>query len=211
REAAVGGGSMTANAAEALDETALGAFLLRGRVSTSRTVTSVSGRGVGLDAVRDAIEALKGEVTLRSRQGAGVTVELLVPTSLATVSALCLQIDETSVLLPIDSVRRTVRLAEATTLRNETGEHLVVDDTIVPLVPLQRLLSTKSVPSTARSAVLVVSEGRWAAVAVERVAGVRNVVVRPAPPHAAILPIVGGATLDEDGHPQLVLAPARVV
>lgn len=211
RQAAVARGLIEADAAETLDETALGELLLRGRLSTSPTVTSISGRGVGLDAVRDAIEALKGEVSLRSRQGQGVTVDILVPSSLATVSALCLHVDGTSVLLPIDSVRRTVRLAEADVLRDEAGEHLVLDGELVPLASLQRLLVGKDVPSSARSAVILCTEGRWAAITVERVAGVRNVVVRPTPPHAALLPIVGGVTLDEEGHPQLVLSPTRVV
>ena len=72
----------------ALDDAALTALLLRGGISTSATVTDVSGRGVGLDVVRDVAARLQAEVALRTERGRGTDVEVVVPVSLTALTAL---------------------------------------------------------------------------------------------------------------------------
>ena len=74
-----------------LDAEELVRLLLRGGISTSTTVTEVSGRGIGLDVVREAVERLGGEVVVRDQPGRGTTIELVVPLSLASVEALIVE------------------------------------------------------------------------------------------------------------------------
>jgi two-component system chemotaxis sensor kinase CheA len=224
RRVAVERGVIRHDAAVAMDEEALVGLLLHGGVSTARTVTEVSGRGVGLDAVRHAVEALDGEVSLRSVAGEGTTVTIVVPASLSTMPALSMQVDGAAVLIPLDSVRRTLRVSQREIAREADGERLVVDGTVLPFLPLRRALNrpaamrsdTRSempseMPSEMQSAVIVEAEGRLVAVGVDRLGGARSVVVRGIPAHVAAEAIVAGAAFDEDGVVQLVLAPQALV
>jgi two-component system chemotaxis sensor kinase CheA len=199
-------------AAAAMDESALARLLLAGGLSTTRVVNDLSGRGVGLDAVRHAVEALEGEVALRSEPGIGVTVELLVPISLSAMPALPLCIDDAEVLVPLDSVRKAVRVSGESIARDVDGERLVVDGVVVPFVSLQQLLDRgRSDRVGMQTAVVVEAEGRLAAIGVDRLGGTRSIVVRAIPAHAAARALVSGATFDDDGRPQLVLAPTVLV
>jgi two-component system, chemotaxis family, sensor kinase CheA len=207
-------GLVSASAALALDESQLMAALLRGGVSTSREVTDISGRGVGLDVVRETIERLKGEMAIRTRPGQGTTVELLVPLSLSSMPALGLEIEGMTMMIPLDSVRQTMRLEPHEITQTGEGPRIVADGGVVPFVSLRRALRWQESPGTTpatQSAVLIESRGRRAAVGVDRVHGIRRVLVRSLPEHADVEPVVAGATLDEEGVAQLVLAPAALI
>lgn len=215
RAAAIERGLISPGTAEGMDERGLGQLLLQGGLSTSRSVSSVSGRGVGLDAVRHAIEALEGEISMHSVPGKGTTVELLVPVSLSAMPTLALQVDDVAVLVPLDSVRQTLRVSADDISRDARGERLVVDGRVIPFLPLRRALGR---PNRARvdlspmqSAVVIEAEGRLAVIGVDRLGAARSVVVRGIPEQAAAASIVAGAALDDDGFPQLVLAPPALV
>jgi len=211
RAAAIDRGLVPPNVAQAMDQAALAELLLRGGVSTSRTLTTISGRGVGLDAVRHAVEALKGEVQVSSVARGGVTIELLVPLSLSMVPALALHVDEEAVLVPLDSVERTLRVPRAEISRDSSGERMVVDGQVVPFVLLRNVLERpQRVRAEVQSAVILASEGRMAAIGVDRVGGVRNIVVCGIPAHAAADSVVSGATMQDDGTPALVLSPSSL-
>jgi two-component system chemotaxis sensor kinase CheA len=215
RAAAIERGLVSPSAATQMDERGLGQLLLRGGLSTSRSVSTVSGRGVGLDAVRHAIESLEGEISLHSVPGKGTTVELLVPLSLSAMPTLALQLDDLAVLVPLDSVRRTLRVSTGDITRDAQGERLVVDGRVIPFLRLRRALGrpvrARSGLSNMQSAVVIEAEGRLAAVGVDRLGAVRSVVMRAIPEPAAPAAIVAGAALDDDGVPQLVLAPPALI
>lgn len=212
RRVAIERGVVTREEAQSMDENALGQMLLRGGVSTTRIVTDVSGRGVGLDAVRHAVEALKGEVGLRSVSGEGTTVEILLPISLSAMPALSTQVDDTAVLIPLHSVRRTIRVSRRDISRDADGERLVVDDRVIPFVPLRRALNRpEGARSDMQSAVVLEADGELAAVGVDELGGSRSIVVREIPDHVAATAVVAGASLGDEGIPELVLAPSGLV
>src|SRR6266702_2838140 len=109
RAAAIRKGLLDA-AAPAPDATALSALLLRGGISTSPEVNAVSGRGVGLDVLRDVASRLQAEASVRSEAGHGTTVELEVPVSLSALTALRLEAGGVMAALPIDAVEQTLFL-----------------------------------------------------------------------------------------------------
>lgn len=212
RRAAVSRGLCTDPVAKQMDEAALGELLLRGGLSTSRVVTQLSGRGVGLETVRDVVDQLKGEVSLRSRKGKGTTIEILVPISLSSIPTLSLELDDTRVLIPLDSVRSTIRMASADLSNDADGQQVVVDGELVPYLPLWRVLKRSAREAQPReSAVIIESEGKSAALGVGRLGAVHTVLVRNLPVHAAIDPVVSGAAMDDAGTPLLVLAPPALV
>jgi two-component system chemotaxis sensor kinase CheA len=196
----------------ALDQRALCELLLHGGLSTSRTLTGISGRGVGLDAVRHAVESLDGEISLKSTKGKGTLVEILVPLSLSSMPSLAMQVDDTAVLVPLDSIRQALRVSRKDIVRDEQGEHLVVGGEVLPFLPLARALEHPSLERhSMQSALVIEAEGRRAAIGIDRLGAARNVVMRSIPEHAAVSPIVSGAVLNEQGVPELMLAPRALV
>lgn len=188
-------------------------LLLRGGISTSGTVTEVAGRGIGLDVVREAAERLGGEVGVHTDTGRGTTVELIVPLSLASLDALVVEAAGISAAIPLDAVRRTLRVAAGDIARTAQGESILHDGKAVPFVPLHRMLGGTASPTDGQSwsAVILESSEGTAAVGVARLLGTTNVVLRPIPEFAPATAVVAGASLDAEGTPQLVLDPDGLV
>ena len=182
RRAAVGRGMVEASAVEALNSEDVFRLLLRGGgISTSEGVTEVAGRGIGLDVVREAASKLKAEVAMRTVAGAGSTVEISVPVSLLSLSAVIVESGGVSVSLPLDSVQQTVRLVETDVVRSPDGDSIVFEGKTVPFLPLTRVLGQSSPRRQAAqrfSAVVVRSGAEHAAVGVDRVLSTATVLLR---------------------------------
>ena len=187
-------------------------LLLRGGITTSETVTGVSGRGVGLDVVRAAVETLGGEVVVRTEAGVGVTFELVAPLSLAAVEALVVEVDGAAAAIPFDAVRRSISVAGSDIIRTTAGAAVVYDGAVIPFLPLPRALYGIQSPAGRNWPVVVVAgAGGLAAVGVDRLLGAERIVVRPLPEFASVGAIAAGASLDAEGNPQLVLDPDGLV
>ena len=193
--------------------------LLEGGLSTSKTVTEVSGRGVGLDVVREAVSSLGGEVSVRSDPGQGTTFEIVVPVSLASLDALLVEADSQTAGIPLDAVRRSVLINSADIARMAQGDSIMFEGQVVPFAPLARSLSQSirggpqraATPRRTWSTVIVASGSSLAALGVDRLLGTDNVVLRPLPRFCPAEPVIAGASLDAEGHPQLVLDPQALV
>jgi two-component system chemotaxis sensor kinase CheA len=181
----------------------LTALVLRGGISTAGQVTELSGRGVGMDMVRDTAQRLGGEVSIASVPGRGTTVELTVPLSLLAVESLLVEAAGTVAVVPLDAVRQCVQLTGTVDGTIRYGAHTV------PYLPLATVLG---VPTTdARVAMVVSAPGGTAAIGLDRVVDTTTVVVRAVPPLAPAGAVVGGLCLDGAGNPRIVLDPAGLV
>lgn len=199
---------------EMRDADALLARLLKSGISTSGTVTDLAGRGIGLDVVREASARLGGEVTMHSESGKGTTVELVAPASIASFEALLVEAGGTTAAIPLEAVRRTLRLDVAGIVETEHGRTVVHDGRSMPLARLARILQPAApVPATEPflSAFVAESGGRAAVFSVDRVLGTGSVVTRPLPEAAPASAAVAGISLDATGRPRLVLDPAAAV
>jgi two-component system, chemotaxis family, sensor kinase CheA len=198
--------------ATGLDAEELVRLLLRGGISTSRAVTEVSGRGIGLDVVRAALDGLGGEVVVRTERGKGTVFELIVPPSLASMEALMVAVAATTAAIPLDSVRSSMRVAAGAITMASQGMSVLYENTAVPFVPLSQVLEGARAPAGQTwTAVVVAGPDGRAAIGVDRLLGTSRVVVRPLPKHAYATAIVAGAFLDAEGNPQLVLDPDGLV
>jgi len=215
RRAVVARGLVSPDAAEALNSEDVFRLLLRGGgISTSSAVTEMAGRGIGLDVVRETSGKLKAEVAMRTAPGAGSTVEISVPVSLLSLSAVLVESGGISASLPLDSVQQTLRLVEADVVRSPDGDSILFGGKTVPFLPLARALGQSSSRGQAAqrfSAVVVRSGAEHAAIGVDRVLSTATVLLRPIPAFAGVDPIVAGAALDAEGNPQLVLDPAALI
>jgi two-component system, chemotaxis family, sensor kinase CheA len=200
---------LAAERARALDRDQLIGLVLRGGLSTSPEITTISGRGIGLDVVHEAIQVLGGELTVRTGSD-GTAFRLVVPTSVAAISALTLGAGDHIAALPLSAVRRVTRTATATVLSGPDGLSIALDDVAIPFAPLSRLLGAASA-SAYRTIVIVEGSDGLAAIGADHVIGVEDLVVRSLPAAAPIDPIVWGVALDAEGTPRPVLDPTPLV
>jgi two-component system chemotaxis sensor kinase CheA len=205
---------LTAPTAKELDAEALVRMLLRGGISTSKTVTDLSGRGIGLDVVREALERLDGEVVFRTDRGVGTTFELVIPPSLASMEALIVETGGTggAVAIPLDAVRRTQRVAAADIARGTPGTSILYEQQAIAFMTLSSALAgARWSADRDWTAIVVKGTQGLAAIGVERLLGTARIVVRPLPQHMTASPVIVGAFLDAEGNPQLVLDPDGLV
>ncbi len=213
RAAAVRKGLLDPAAPALADGAALSALLLRGGLSTSPSVNAVSGRGVGLDVLRDVATRLQAEASLRSEAGRGTTVELEVPASLSALTALRVEAGGVAAALPLDAVEQALFLPPDQLASSAAGAGLSVEGQVLPFLPLAALLAPGA-PARGRrpwSAVVVRSGTRRVVLGADRLLGTSELVVRPLPAHVQAQPTVLGAALDAEGQPGLVLDPAGLV
>jgi two-component system chemotaxis sensor kinase CheA len=186
-------------------------LVLRGGITTSGAATELAGRGIGLDLVREAAERLGGEVTVRTESGRGTTVDIDVPLSVASLDGLVVEAGGVAAVIPLDAVRRTMRLRPGDVAQSPQGEALVHDGKVVPLLSLDRALAARARGSRARSVVIVQAPSGTAAVGVERLLGTTSVVLRALPALAPAAAVVAGASFDAEGRPRMVLDPDGLV
>ena len=195
------------------DAAALIRLLLQGGITTSQTVTEVSGRGVGLDVVREAIEHLGGEVAVRTERGQGTVFELVVPSSLTALEVLIVEADDSgAIAIPLDAVRGIARVDAQEILPAVPGAAVLYGEQAVSFMALPTVLDGVHRPMRDRSSVVVLTAADGlAAIGVDRLRGTANFVVRPLPDALHASAVVAGVAFDAEGNAQLVLDPDGLV
>lgn len=214
RRAALRKGVIPAAGAETMGAQEVIRLILQGGITTAESVDDVSGRGIGLDVVRETASRLKGEVIVRTESGRGTAIEIIVPVTLSSLPAILVEAGGITAAIPLDAVPTTRRVAKGEVARTPDGESMLHDGRGIPFMVLSRLVGGVTGPredSGPRSVVVVRSGADWAAVAVDRIVGTSNVVVRHLPSWVAADPVVAGAALDMEGAPQVVLDPECLV
>lgn len=197
----------------ASDSADLFQVLLKGGISTSGTVNGVSGRGVGLDVVREAADRLSGDVTVKTTAGSGTTISVTVPLTLASIESLLVETSGVTAVLPLDSVRGSVRLSADAIVRTAAGQSIVFDGQHIPLGELGLALVPSHAARERHDASVVVVQGSAgrAAFAVDRVLGSASSVLRRLPDLAPTAAYIAGVSLDDEGVPRPVLDPDALV
>ncbi len=164
--------------------------------STRAEVSDVSGRGVGMDAVRSAVRGFGGDVSVRTTLGAGTTTELRMPLTLAIVPALVVRAAGDPYALQLDRVDRTFKLDEVKTTTTAGLPVAVFADTAMPIVSLAESFGRSAAESEGQFMVTVRSADRQIALVVDEMVGRRELVTRPVPERVRRdSPVSGGAVL----------------
>jgi two-component system chemotaxis sensor kinase CheA len=197
-------GLIDADAAATLDMKGAIELLFAPGFSTAATTSDISGRGVGMDAVRAKIREIGGEVLLESTQGLGTCAQIRLPLTLAIVSALQIDVSGAPFAIPIDRIERTVRLAEHSVSSVAGRRVLVLEDGVLPLLEGAAVFGRE--PVTDHELVVIVrGDDRRIGLAVDQLVGQRELVTRPLPPIVAEgQPVSGGAVL-ADGQIALIV------
>jgi two-component system chemotaxis sensor kinase CheA len=172
--------------------------------STAEVTSDISGRGVGMDAVRTKIRELGGEVLMESVPGQGTSAQIRLPLTLAIVSALQVDVSGAPFAIPIDRVERTLRLGEHTVRQIAGRRVLSLEDGVIPLLEGAKTFGREA---TAEHDLVVIVRGedKRIGLTVDELVGQRELVTRPLP---AVVsdgqPISGGAVL-ADGQIALIV------
>ena len=180
--------------------------------STAAEVSDLSGRGVGMDVVRSAVEKAGGRVALSSRKGQGTSVELTLPLSMAVSRIMTVACGDRLFGVPMALVAETVRIPRAALHRFRDREAFVLRDSIVPVIRLVHLLDLPEPDDSDDAAILVVRlGGERLGLVVDAFRDGMEVIVKPLEGVLAGLRGVAGTTLLGDGRVLLILNLSELV
>jgi two-component system chemotaxis sensor kinase CheA len=182
--------------------------------STAETVSDLSGRGVGMDVVRSAIDRVGGTVDLQSQTGRGTTLRLSLPMSMAVTNVMIVESDRQIFGVPMDLIVETVRLPKAGIRPIKHQKTTVLRGRIVPLVALNDLLAIPAEPQPNADdelAALVVRVGNeQVGLLVDDFREVVDVILKPLPGELARLACYAGTALLGDGSVLMILNPREL-
>jgi len=189
-------------------------FMFHPGFSTKQTVTSISGRGIGLDIVKSGLQDLKGNVTLSTELGIGTTFYLRVPLTLSSEHGLTLICGGELFVIPIFVIERVIIASRSNIIEVEGSEAILVDDIAVLLRKLSDLLAIEEkIPANSDNlSIIIVKSGRnRLGIIVEEIVGEREIVIKPLQPPLAKLPYIAGGTLSGTGQVIIVLNMAEIL
>jgi two-component system chemotaxis sensor kinase CheA len=187
----------------------LARILFQPGFSTSRSVTDLSGRGMGLSVVDEAVRRLQGEVSLRPADGGGTSIHLSLPLSVSTQRLLLVNCGGQPFAVPIHTIERLhrIRLEDVATLEGKSV--ITLEGEAVPLFSLHQLLNLDPSPADTRRDTLRIlvlrSADRRAAIAVDTFLWERDAVIQDLGPAAPRDGKISGGILLEDGAVAFVL------
>jgi len=223
REKILEKGLASAEEAAAMTDRQIQQFIFAAGFSTAEKVTSISGRGVGMDVVRTNIEKIGGTIDLYSEEGKGSTFTIKIPLTLAIVSALIVECAGERYAIPQLAVQELV-------LGSETGENRIEDingtpvfrlrDHLLPLVTLQKLLQLPDAPKADESLenkgshnryIVVTKVGNYTfGIIVDRVFDTEEIVVKPVARILSDIELFSGNTILGDGSVIMILDPGGI-
>jgi two-component system chemotaxis sensor kinase CheA len=206
RRRAIEAGLLHPDLAEDLPPEEIARLIFHPGLSTARSVSAVSGRGVGMDAVKATIESLGGIVELRSEPGRGTTTSVLVPIAAAVQRVLLCAVSGERVALPITKVERILEVPAEAIERSGAESFALIDDEPVLVIDLaERLAVAPPAPAPNVPLVVVDIRGEPVAVRVERFVGQQEIYVKPVPELLAAVRMLAGFTVLGDGSPVFLL------
>ncbi len=201
---AVERGLLTEDQTASVDSARAVELLFHPGFSTAEVTSDISGRGVGMDAVRTSIRELGGEVLMTSELGQGTVAQIRLPLTLAIMAALLVEADGRAFAIPLDRIERTVRLADHTVRSVAGSRMLVMRDGVLPIVDASERFGGPAAPD-AEYAVVVRGATGSLAVTVSTLFGQRELVTRPLPPEVAENSALSGAAVLSDGQIALIV------
>jgi len=201
---------LVADASKVTDEE-IGRLVFEPGLSTSETLTEISGRGVGMDVVRRNVEALRGSVSVESREGAGATVTIRLPLTLAIIQGFKVGVAGETYILPLEAVVECVELpAEERGGGNGTGV-VNLRGRPLPYLRLRDHFGVEGAPPPREHVVVVQHGSATAGLAVDLLHGESQTVIKPLGRMFHGLPGISGSSILGDGKVALILDVAGLL
>ncbi len=186
-------------------------FIFAPGFSTASEVSSVSGRGVGMDVVKEAIQKLRGEITIKSEKDNGTTIQIKLPLTLAIIQGLLVRVAGETFAIPLSSVRETIQLDRGNI--HVINNHRVINfrETVIPLIFLNDFFELADARSNKNFIVFAEDDDNRIGLVVDSLIGRREIVSKALDKRFVAVKGVQGATVLGDGTVSLILdVPALV-
>jgi two-component system chemotaxis sensor kinase CheA len=207
KQKALNTGVLTAQEADAMSEDDLRGLIFHPGLTTAAEITAISGRGIGMDIVRDRVESLRGRVSVTSVPGEGTTISLNVPVSLTRIRCVLLDTGEDTYAVPSAVIVRMTTLRRDDVFTAENRDMIVLDERPVPLVSMAEVLGIPGQPRTSDEITVLAlrAADRTVAFEVDGLESERELVLKPLGPEIARAQFVSGAALLGTGAVLIVL------
>ena len=219
RAKVVSSGLLNASRADALDPTEVASYIFHPGLSTASTITEISGRGVGMDIVKDRIEQLNGTVSVRSEPGRGTSFEIRLPLTLAIMTCLLVRVHDEIYAIALAEIREIVEVPPEELIDLRGGRAVEVRGRIIALCTLDDVFRWGGGPHPARSLTVagrrpvVVMQGGHDGVglAVDELIGIQEVVLKSLERNYRAVRGLSGASVLGNGRIALILDVDAVI
>ena len=194
-----------------LSERELQQMIFEPGFSTADQISSVSGRGVGMDAVRSTIDSLGGSIDVMSREGLGTRVTLRLPVTMAIIDGLRVRLGRSIYVIPLSAVEECVEMDAAEATRTSGRSVLQIREHVVPYLALDRIFGLPPSTETRRRVVVVCVGGQRIGLVVDDILGQGQTVIKSLSAYHRDLPGLGGATILGDGRVAIIIDVATLV
>ncbi len=173
--------------------------------STSKNVTNISGRGVGMDVVSNSVKSLKGNLTIDSEKDKGTVISISIPLTVAIIEGFLVGIGDRSFVIPLSVVEACVEIDEKDIKKRE--DWILFRENVLPYVDLKRHLKIEDVSMDEKKGIIVVvnENNNFYGIKVDNVYGIRNTVIKPVGNLNKEVEEISGAALLGDGNIALII------
>ncbi len=217
KQAAIDKDLLTEEDAEQLSEQEIFDFLFYPGFSTAKDTTLVSGRGVGLDAVKAQIEKAKGDIRLYTEPGKGTTFSIRVPISLSVIQSMLVDVNGHVYSIPLMQVEETLNISGQDLLQEDERHYIRYRERKIPVMQLSKLLKMQDQPETNISAssnypvIMVQDEGNRVALLVDKIIRREEILIKSLGPGLRRLKYISGGSIMAEGQVVLVLDIPQII
>ena len=200
-------GTITPEQAETMTDKEVIDLLFKPSFSTSEKVTDVSGRGVGLDVVKSKIEALGGDVEVKTKLGEGSTFIVRLPLTLAIIQALMVKLGDEQYAISLGSIETLEDITKSDIKYVNSKEVIHLRDKVIPIIRLGKLLDVESSNEDSENmTVVIVRKGdKRAGIVVDSLIGQMEIVIKSLGSYINVNKMISGATILGDGDIALII------
>ncbi len=195
----------------ALSDDELLRMIARPGFSTAERVTSLSGRGVGIDAVMTRVRALGGAVELKTVRGEGTSISLRLPVTLAIIPALLARVGSETYALPLTHIRETLQLTNEVRRSVRGSDVLLLRDEVLTLRHLREVVGLPPRDEGRGQVVVLEAAERRTGLVVDQLLGQQEIVVKPFDAVCGAAQCFSGATILADGLPALIVEVSTLI
>lgn len=207
KASAVKKGHITEEQAEMLSEKEAIDLLFRPAFSTAEKISDVSGRGVGLDVVKNKIEGLGGDVEVSTKLGEGTKFTVRLPLTLAIIQALMVEVRDEKYAIPLNSIVTIEDVLVSDIKYVQQKEVINLRGTVIPLVRLDEVLDCPPREEEPENLVVVIVKkgDKQTGLVIDNLLGQQEIVIKPLGKYINIHKMISGATILGDGEVALII------
>ncbi|MDP3254684.1 MAG: chemotaxis protein CheA [Bosea sp. (in: a-proteobacteria)] len=194
-----------------LSEHEIHQFLFHPGFSTAKTISALSGRGVGMDVVKRTIEAMRGTIDLTTIPGHGSSVTLRLPLTLAIIDGLLIRVGEGRYIIPLSAVEECIELTAEAEARAKGRSFLNVRGDLVPFLRLRDVFDAEGQPDPHQKVIVTSIGDTRVGLVVDQIIGSHQTVIKSLSKLHSDVTMFSGATILGDGSAALILDVAQLV